>query len=79
MRGTMLWFNDEKNLGVIVADDGERLAVHGAEFAPGARPNGRCGGTPVAFSVVDGDERQASAVTLIAEVAHRRARRRHGR
>jgi cold shock CspA family protein len=78
MRGTMLWFNGEKDLGVIEAEDGERLSVHGAGFAPGAQPTGRCGGTPVAFSVVEGDERKAVAVTLVTEVVPRRARRRRG-
>jgi cold shock CspA family protein len=76
MRGKMLWFNEDKNRGVIEAEDGERLHVHGAAFAPGARPTGRCGGTAVAFHVVVGDDRQAAEVTVIAEVASRRARRR---
>jgi hypothetical protein len=79
MRGTMLWFNEEKNLGVIEADDGERLPVNGVQFAPGARPSGRCRGTAVEFHVVDGDERHATGVTLVPELVPRRARRRHGR
>ena len=76
MRGTMLWFNQEKDLGVIEAEDGERLPVHGPDFQPGARPEGKCGGTPVAFSVAERDERHAVAVMLIPEVVARRARRR---
>jgi cold shock CspA family protein len=79
MRGTMLWFNEEKNLGVIEAADGERLPVHGAHFAPGARPSGRCRGTAVEFRVVAGEERHAAEVTLVPELVARRARRRHGR
>ena len=79
MRGTMLWFNEEKNLGVIEAADGERLTVHGAQFEAGARPSGRCRGTEVDFRVVDGDERHAAGVTLVPELVPRRARRRHGR
>lgn len=78
MRGTMLWFNAEKNLGVIEADDGERLHVGGEEFAAADRPVGRCKGTAVAFQVVDGDDRQATDVTIVPVVAPRRARRRHG-
>ena len=79
MRGTMLWFNQDKNLGVIEADDGERLPVHGAQFAPGARPDGRCRGTVVAFRIVGEADRQAADVTLVPELVPRRARRRHGR
>jgi cold shock CspA family protein len=79
MRGMMLWFNDDKNLGLIEADDGERLHVQGEEFAPGARPVGRCRGTAVAFRVVEGDVRTAADVTLVPEVIGNRARRRHGR
>ena len=66
MRGRMLWFNGEKDLGLIEAEDGSRLSVEGDAFAPGARPTGgRCGGTIVAFSVVDGDEPRAADVTLV--------------
>jgi hypothetical protein len=79
MRGKMLWFNGDKNLGVIETDDGERLTVSGAGFTPGAVPTGRCGGTAVAFRVVDGDERQAVDVSLVVDAVPRRARRRHGR
>jgi hypothetical protein len=75
MRGTMLWFNDEQDHGVIEAADGERLEVSGTDFAAGIRPVGRCRGTEVDFRVVDGDERHAAAVSFIPEVAPRRARR----
>jgi cold shock CspA family protein len=75
MRGTMLWFNDEQDHGVIEAADGERLQVGGAEFAAGIRPVGRCRGTAVDFSVVEGDERHAAAVSFVPEAAQRRARR----
>jgi hypothetical protein len=77
MRGTMLWFNGEKNVGQIQAEDGERLAVRGVDFAPGARPLGdRCGGTVVEFAIREGSERHAVAVTQIVEIEPRRARRR---
>jgi hypothetical protein len=77
MRGTMLWFNGEKDVGRIEAENGERLSVLGADFAPGARPEGeRCGGTVVEFAIRDGSERHAVGVTRIVEVEPRRARRR---
>jgi cold shock CspA family protein len=79
MRGKMLWFNDDKNMGVIEAEDGQRLPVDGDEFAPDARPTGRCRGTEVTFRVVEGDVRQAAGVTLVEAADPRRARRRHGR
>jgi hypothetical protein len=79
MRGTMLWFNGDKNRGLIEAEDGERFQVYGEGFAPGARPDGRCKGTVVAFRVVDGDEPTAADVTPVPAVAANRARRRHGR
>ena len=80
MQGTMLWFNDSKDVGVITTEDGERVPVEGGAFEQGQRPKGRCAGTPVAFRL-DGDEhaRHAVDVTMIAEVAPRRARMRHAR
>jgi cold shock CspA family protein len=74
MRGTMLWFNNEQDYGVIEAADGEHLQVAGDDFSAGIRPVGRCRGTEVDFSVVDGDERHAAAVSFVVEVAPRRAR-----
>jgi cold shock CspA family protein len=74
MRGTMLWFNGDKDLGVIEAADGERLPVRGADFASGMRPGSRCRGTAVDFLIVAGDDRRAEGVSLVADVAPRRAR-----
>src|SRR5437764_12784399 len=51
MRGTMLWFNETKQSGVITADAGERFAVEGEDFAGREPPRGRCRGTPVEFHV----------------------------
>lgn len=77
MRGKMLWFNDVKDLGAICAEDGEHLSVHGAHFAPGAKPTGRCGGTLVDFRLVeDWMGRRAEQVTLVPELAQGRARQR---
>ena len=78
MRGTMLWFNGDKDLGVIETVDGERYPVQGAEFGP-ERPALRCRGTAVEFEVVGEEEQHATAVRMLVEDAPRRARRRHGR
>ena len=51
MRGQMLWFNESKDQGFIMTDEGERLAVTGEAFAPGERPAGRCAHRAVTFKV----------------------------
>ena len=79
MRGTMLWFNGDKDVGLIEAADGERLPVRGDDFTSGIRPESRCGGTSVQFAVVDGEERHAAGVSVVPEVVPRRARLRHRR
>jgi cold shock CspA family protein len=74
--GSLLWFNDTKNVGVIAAGDGERLHVDGTAFPGGKGINGRCRGTAVSFEVVEGPAgRTAVAVSLTPVVAPRRARR----
>ena len=79
MRGTMLWFNETKDLGVITTEDGERVDVHGPDFVDGERPVGRCAGVPVEFQVAEnGEGHKAEAVRLVIAVDPRRARRRHG-
>jgi hypothetical protein len=75
-RGTMLWFNEEKDLGALRTDAGERLEVPGTAFGLGERPIGRCGGRAIEFDSV------AGAVTRLAFVPEpnlRRARLRHRR
>lgn len=80
MQGTMLWFNDVKDLGVITTEAGERVAVQGTGFAEGERPKGRCAGAGVTFGITEQDgERQAVEVSFLAEIAPRRARMRHAR
>ena len=37
----MLWFNEVKDYGFIMTEDGERLAVAGNGFAKGEKPEGR--------------------------------------
>lgn len=71
----MLWFNADKDLGVLCAEDGERLEVSGAAFAPGEKPLGRCRGLPVRFESVNGE---INAVAFLPDPNPRRARaRRH--
>ena len=71
----MLWFNAEKDLGVLCAEDGERLEVPGTAFAPGEKPLGRCSGLAVRFEAVDGE---INAISFVQEPNPRRARmRRH--
>ena len=75
MRGKMLWFNEKKDLGFILTDEGERLSVLGPAFAGGKRPEGRCAHKEVEFEVDEtGAERQAQNVVLVEDDAPRRAR-----
>jgi hypothetical protein len=75
MRGKMLWFNEVKDLGFILTDDGERLSVLGDGFADGQRPQGRCADAIVTFGIGEnGGERQAENVAFVEDAAPRRAR-----
>ena len=73
MRGQMLWFNEAKDQGFIMTDDGERLAVAGEAFAPGERPEGRCARRVVSFEVERSNgSRCARDVAFVHDVpAHR--------
>ena len=78
MRGTMLWFNEVKDLVFIQTEEGERLSVLGAGFAEGKRPEGRCADAPVSFDLIVTDAgREAQNVIFVPDVAPRRARLRH--
>jgi cold shock CspA family protein len=74
MRGTMLWFNEEKREGIITAETGERLRVEEAAFERGA-PEGRCGGAVVTVQLSD-DRERAEQHVLVPDVNSRRAPRR---
>ncbi len=75
MRGKMLWFNEKKDLGFILTDEGERLSVLGPAFSGGKRPEGRCAHAVVDFVInEDQGDRQAANVVLVEEDAPRRAR-----
>jgi cold shock CspA family protein len=80
MRGTMKWFNEEKDHGYIETEDGERLYIPGTGFAGGKRLKGRCAGIQVEFEVIGvGDTRQASECALVESATPYRPRRRHRR
>jgi cold shock CspA family protein len=75
MRGKMLWFNEVKDLGFILTDEGERLSVLGDGFAEGKRPQGRCAQLEVSFEIAETNgDRQATNVALVDEGNPRRAR-----
>jgi hypothetical protein len=79
MRGQMLWFNEAKDHGFIMTDEGERLAVAGEGFATGERPVGRCAHKVVSFEIdASGETRQARNVAFERAVVARRARIRGG-
>ena len=78
MRGTMVWFNEEKGHGYISTETGERLYVSEQGFVNGNAPKGRCAGLPVEFDVdTTGETPEAVGSVLIEEDAPQRARRRH--
>jgi hypothetical protein len=80
MRGEMLWFNEAKDHGFIMTEEGERLAVGGDGFAAGERPVGRCAQKVVTFEIdANGTARQAQNVVFEQDVAPRRARMRSRR
>jgi hypothetical protein len=77
MRGEMLWFNEVKDLGFILTEEGERLSVLGPAFAAGKRPQGRCARAAVSFEIDEtGSDRQAANVALVPDISPRRARMR---
>jgi cold shock CspA family protein len=78
MRGTMVWFNEEKGHGYISTEAGERLYVSETGFRGGNAPKGRCAGLPVEFEVATSLKgRQAVGSVLVEEITPRRARRRY--
>jgi hypothetical protein len=76
MRGTMLWFNEAKDLGALLTDEGDRVDVSGAAFLPGERPLGRCAGKAVEFERLAG---RVSGLAFVPELNPRRARLRRSR
>jgi cold shock CspA family protein len=75
----MLWFNDVKDYGFIMTEEGERLSVLGSGFAEGERPEGRCAEQEVTFEIDNsGDTRQAERVAFEPYVTPHRPRIRGG-
>ena len=73
VRGRMLWFNSEKDLGALRTDGDERLEFPGSAFAPGEMPAGRCAGKLIEFDEADSD---VAGIAFVDELNPRRARRR---
>jgi hypothetical protein len=77
VNGAMLWFNEAKDCGFILTEEGERISVHRSAFLPGEAPVGRCAGRAVRLTAtVQNGKRVAIDVSMAPEVAHGRARRR---
>ena len=76
MRGTMLWFNETKDMGALRTEEGDRLDVPGAAFPAGEKPLGRCAGMIVEFERV---EAGVSQLTFVRDSNPRRARLRRSR
>ena len=75
--GAMLWFDEAKDYGFILTDDGERLFVDRDGFVNRAAPVGRCAHLPVELRVAVRDGRRIAVdVLLVQEKDQRRARRR---
>jgi hypothetical protein len=74
VRGTMLWFNEAKDLGALRTDEGERIEVPGTAFEPGEKPVGRCRGKAIEF-----DQLTVTGIAFVPMLSARRARRRHRR
>jgi hypothetical protein len=73
---TMLSFDEAKDFGFILTEEGERISVHRSGFLPGEAPVGRCPRRAVRLpATVQNGKRVAIDVSIAPEVAHGRARR----
>ena len=57
VNGTMLWFDEAKDFGFILTEEGKRNSVHRSGFLPGEGPVGRCARRVVRLTATT--ERQA--------------------
>jgi hypothetical protein len=72
----MLWFDEAKDYGFVLTEQGERVCVDRDGFVESA-PVGRCAGLPVQLRIIERDgTRIAIDVSLVPEETHGRARRR---
>ncbi len=71
----MLWFNEEKDVGALRTDAGERIDVPGTAFVDGEKPVGRCAGKVVEFDEQSGEVERVAFV-LEPERGRARLRRR---
>jgi len=75
VNGTMLWFDEAKDFGFVLTEEGERISAHRSGFLPGEAPVGRCARCAVGLSAtVQNGKRVAIDVSMAPEVAHGRAR-----
>ncbi len=73
----LVWFNEVKDVGVLLTEEGERLPVSGSGFAGGLRPKGRCARAVVSYEVREiAGASEANEVAMVADEDCRRARRR---
>jgi hypothetical protein len=73
----MLSFNEAKDFGFILTEEGERISVHPSGFLPGEAPVGRGPRRAVRLTAtVQNGKRVAVDVSMAPEVALGRARRR---
>ena len=77
MSHTVLSFDEAKDFGFILTEEGERISVHRSGFLPGEAAIGRCPRRAVRLTAsVQNGKRIALDMSTAPEVAHGRARRR---
>lgn len=69
----MLWFNELKDEGALLTENGDRMHVSGTAFLGGEKPLGRCAGRAVEFEHA---EAGVSRLAFVPDSNPRRARRR---
>ena len=75
VRGTMLWFNSDKDLGALQPAKASGCTLREA-FVPGEKPVGRCAGLEIEF---DSRGTDVNEIAFVHELSPRRARRGHRR
>ena len=75
VNGTMLWFDEAKDFGFILTEEGERIYVHRSGFLPETLVGGARRAVRLTATVQNG-KRVAIDVSMAPEVAHGGARRR---